>query len=116
MGNAAGHVVSLTRLQVQEQAADSSGAPPDYEGRIGLDPILCQEHGIFRTFSLLIFTTFYAVLSLPTLFFQFHSSRKDNTHAIDLKEISRAIDSSSHSAEFPEEYGGPGHASTNVME
>ena len=30
---------------------------------------LCQEHGIFRTFSLLFFTTFYAVLSLSTLFF-----------------------------------------------
>ena len=29
-----------TRLQVQEQAADSSGTPPVYEGRIGLDPIL----------------------------------------------------------------------------
>ena len=25
---------------MQEQAADSSGAPPDYEGRIKLDPIL----------------------------------------------------------------------------
>ena len=25
---------------MQEQAADSSGTPPDYEGRIGLDPIL----------------------------------------------------------------------------
>ena len=31
---------SLTRLQVQEQAEGSSGAPPDYEGRIALDPIL----------------------------------------------------------------------------
>ena len=30
----------MTRLQVQEQAEGSSGAPPDYEGRIGLDPIL----------------------------------------------------------------------------
>ena len=40
MANVAGLVGSLTRLQVQEQAADSSGAPPDYEGRIGLDPIL----------------------------------------------------------------------------
>ena len=30
----------MTRLQVQEQAGDSSGTPPDYEGRIGLDPIL----------------------------------------------------------------------------
>ena len=30
----------MTRLQVQEQAADSSGAPPDYEGRIALDPTL----------------------------------------------------------------------------
>ena len=30
----------MTRLQVQEQAGDSSGAPPDYEGRVALDPIL----------------------------------------------------------------------------
>ena len=30
----------MTRLQVQEQVADSSGTPPDYEGRIELDPIL----------------------------------------------------------------------------
>ena len=30
----------MTRLQVQEQADDSSGAPPDYEGRIALDPTL----------------------------------------------------------------------------
>ena len=30
----------MTRLQVQEQAEGYSGAPPDYEGRIGLDPIL----------------------------------------------------------------------------
>ena len=30
----------MTRLQVQEQVDGSSGAPPDYEGRIGLDPIL----------------------------------------------------------------------------
>ena len=29
----------MTRLQVQEQAADSSGTPPDYTGRIRLDPI-----------------------------------------------------------------------------
>ena len=40
MASAAGRVESLTRLQVQEQAADSSGAPPDYEGRIALDPTL----------------------------------------------------------------------------
>ena len=40
MANVAGLVGSLTRLQVQEQAADSSGAPPDYEGRIALDPTL----------------------------------------------------------------------------
>ena len=56
MGNAAGLVASLTRLQVQEQAADSSGAPLDYEGRIGLDPILLDverlmaalETGVFE--------------------------------------------------------------------
>ena len=56
MDNAAGLVASLTRLQVQEQAADSSGAPPDYEGRIGLDPILLDverlvavlETGVFE--------------------------------------------------------------------
>ena len=46
----------MTRLQVQEQANDSSGAPPDYEGRIGLDPILLDverlvaalETGVFE--------------------------------------------------------------------
>ena len=40
MVNAVGLITSLTRLQVQEQAEDSSGAPPDYEGRIVLDPTL----------------------------------------------------------------------------
>ena len=40
MVSVAGLVVNLTRLQVQEQAVDSSGAPPDYEGRIALDPTL----------------------------------------------------------------------------
>ena len=56
MGNAVGRVTNLTRLQVQEQAEDSSGAPPDYEGRIGLDPILLDverlmaalETGVFE--------------------------------------------------------------------
>ena len=56
MDNAAGLVTSLTRLQVQEQAADSSGAPPGYEGRIELDPILLDverlvaalETGVFE--------------------------------------------------------------------
>ena len=56
MVNAVGLAANLTRLQVQEQAADSSGAPPDYEGRIGLDPILLDverfvaalETGIFE--------------------------------------------------------------------
>ena len=41
---------------MQEQAGDSSGAPPDYEGRIGLDPILLDaerlvaalETGVFK--------------------------------------------------------------------
>ena len=40
MANVAGLAGSLTRLQVQEQADGSSGAPPDYAGRIALDPIL----------------------------------------------------------------------------
>ena len=43
----------------------------------------CQEHGIFRTFSLLFFTILYVVLPFHVLFSQFHSSRKDNTRAID---------------------------------
>ena len=46
----------MTRLQVQEQAEGSSGAPPDYEGRIRLDPILLDverlvaalETGVFE--------------------------------------------------------------------
>ena len=56
MVNAAGLVIKLTRPQVQEQAADSSGMPPDYEGRIELDPILLDverlvaalETGVFE--------------------------------------------------------------------
>ena len=56
MVNAAGVDANLTRLQVQEQVADSSGAPPDYEGRIALDPILLDverlvaalETGVFE--------------------------------------------------------------------
>ena len=46
----------MTRLQVQEQAADSSGAPLDYEGWVELDPILLDverlvtalETGVFE--------------------------------------------------------------------
>ena len=46
----------MTKRQVQEQAGDSSGAPPDYEGRIALDPILLDadrlmaalETGVFE--------------------------------------------------------------------
>ena len=56
MVNVAGLVVSLTRLQVQEQATDSSGAPLGYEGRIALDPTLLDverlvtalETGVFE--------------------------------------------------------------------
>ena len=56
MANVAGLARNLTRLQVQEQADDSSGTPPGYEGRIGLDPILLDverlvialETGVFE--------------------------------------------------------------------
>ena len=56
MVNAVGRDINLTRRQVQEQAEGSSGAPPDYEGRIGLDPILLDverlvaalETGVFE--------------------------------------------------------------------
>ena len=56
MVNVVGHATNLTRLQVQEQAHNSSGAPPDYEGRIKLDPILLDaerlvaalETGVFE--------------------------------------------------------------------
>ena len=56
MVNAAGLSTSLTRPQVQEQAGGSSGDPPDYEGRIALDPILLDadrlmaalETGVFE--------------------------------------------------------------------
>ena len=37
----------------------------------------------FSNFFFVIIMTFYAVLPLSTLFSQFHSSRKDNTRAID---------------------------------
>ena len=56
MVSAVGLDASLTRPQVQEQAEGSSGAPPDYEGRIKLDPILLDadrlmaalETGVFE--------------------------------------------------------------------
>ena len=56
MVNAVGRAASLTRLQVQEQAANSSGAPPGYKGRVKLDPILLDverlvaalETGVFE--------------------------------------------------------------------
>ena len=56
MANAVGRVANLTRHQVQEQVGGSSGTPPDYEGRIGLDPILLDaerlvaalETGVFE--------------------------------------------------------------------
>ena len=56
MVNVAGRVANLTRLQVQEQVVNSSGAPPGYEGRIELDPILLDverlvaalETGVFE--------------------------------------------------------------------
>ena len=56
MVNVVGRAANLTRPQVQEQVADSSGAPPDYEGRIALDPILLDadrlmaalETGVFE--------------------------------------------------------------------
>ena len=46
----------MTRLQVQKQVDGSSGAPPDYEGRIALDPTLLDverlvavlETGVFE--------------------------------------------------------------------
>ena len=56
MVNALGLVTRLIWLQVQEQVVDSSGAPPDYEGRITLDPTLLDtgrleaalETGVFE--------------------------------------------------------------------
>ena len=40
MANAVGLIARLIRPQIQEQAANSSGAPLDYEGRIALNPTL----------------------------------------------------------------------------
>ena len=56
MANVAGVGASLIKLQVQEQAEGSSGAPLDYKGRIALDPTLLDverfvaalETGIFE--------------------------------------------------------------------
>ena len=56
MASVVGRAVNLTRLQVQEQVEGSSGAPPDYEGRIALDPTLLDverlvaalETGVFK--------------------------------------------------------------------
>ena len=56
MANAVGLVARLIRLQVQDQAGNSSGAPLDYEGRIALDSTLLDvdrleaalETGVFE--------------------------------------------------------------------
>ena len=40
MGNDVGLIARLIRLQIREQVGDSSGAPPDYKGRVELDPTL----------------------------------------------------------------------------
>ena len=56
MVNTLGLVARLILLQVQEQVADSSGDPPDYVGRIVLDPTLLDvgrletalETGVFE--------------------------------------------------------------------
>ena len=56
MVNVVGLVTRLIEIQVQEQADTSSGAPPDYEGRIVLDPTLLDverleaalETGVFE--------------------------------------------------------------------
>ena len=56
MVNIVGRGANLTRPQAQEPAEGSSGAPPGYEGRIRLDPILLDverlvaalETGVFE--------------------------------------------------------------------
>ena len=56
MASVVGRVANLTKPQVQEQAEGSSGAPPDYKGRVELDPILLDverlvaalETGVFE--------------------------------------------------------------------
>ena len=47
--------------------------------------VLVSGTWYFSNFFFIVFTTFYVVLPLSTLFSQFHSSRKDNTRAIDHK-------------------------------
>ena len=48
MDRGVGLVTRLTRLQVQEQVAISSGDPPDYEGRIVLDCTLLDMERLVR--------------------------------------------------------------------
>ena len=45
----------MIRLQVQEQADGSSGAPPDYEGRIKLDPILLDVERLVAALEIGVF-------------------------------------------------------------
>ena len=49
MGNGVGQDARLIDLQVQEQAEGSSGAPPDYEGRIVLDLTLLDVERLQTT-------------------------------------------------------------------
>ena len=49
MVSTVGHTTRLTRRKVQEQAANSSGNPLDYEGRIALDPTLLDVERLEST-------------------------------------------------------------------
>ena len=63
----------MTRLQVQEQAANSSGAPPDYEGRIELDPILLDVERLVTALETGVFELSNTVMDMVifrTIFFE----------------------------------------------
>ena len=98
MVNTLGLVARLILLQVQEQVADSSGDPPDYVGRIVLDPTLLDvgrletalEAGVFE----LANTWVHQNLVLHHLGTSMHRS------AIFLHEACRMVGSLYHPAEL----------------
>ena len=95
-----GLVARLIRLQVQEQVGDSSGTPPDYEGRITLDPTLLDmerleaalETGAFELSN----TRVHQNLVLH------HLSRPMHRSAVLLRELCRMAGSPYHPADLQE--------------
>ena len=74
--------IAATGSTAAEVVDVALAGPVRPRGFVGCNGVTVRNM-VFLNFFFAFFTTFYVVLFLPTLFSQFHSSRKDNTRAID---------------------------------